>query len=112
MKKADIFVAVYVLTAFIMFIVTLHSWLLDVFLAINIATAFTIMFGSMFVKEVLDMSYFPHNVEYCGNTASASVALLLDELLRAGKLQRGDKLILSAFGAGFTTGTCLIEWTK
>lgn len=60
----------------------------------------------------LDMSYFPHNVEYCGNTSSASVALLLDELHRDGKLQRGDKLILSAFGAGFTTGTCLIEWTK
>lgn len=60
----------------------------------------------------LDMSYFPHNIEYCGNTSSASVALLLDELHRAGKLQRGDKLILSAFGAGFTTGTCLIEWTK
>ncbi len=60
----------------------------------------------------LDMSYFPHNVEYCGNTSSASVALLLDELHRDGKLQRGDKLIMSAFGAGFTTGTCLIEWTK
>lgn len=58
----------------------------------------------------LDLSYFPHNVEYCGNTSSASVALLLDELNRAGKLQRGDKLIMSAFGAGFTTGTCLIEW--
>ena len=60
----------------------------------------------------LDLSYFPHNVEYCGNTSSASVALLLDELYRDGKLQRGDKLIMSAFGAGFTTGTCLIEWTK
>ena len=60
----------------------------------------------------LDLSYFPHNVEYCGNTSSASVALLLDELHRDGKLQRGDKLILSAFGAGFSTGTCLIEWTK
>lgn len=60
----------------------------------------------------LDMSYFPHNVEYCGNTSSASVALLLDELHRDGKLQRGDKLIMSAFGAGFTTGTCLIEWTR
>lgn len=60
----------------------------------------------------LGMEYFPHNVEYCGNTSSASVALLLDELNRAGKLQRGDKLIMSAFGAGFTTGTCLLEWTK
>lgn len=60
----------------------------------------------------LDLSYFPHNVERCGNTSSASVALLLDELHRAGKLQNGDKLVMSAFGAGFTTGACIIEWNK
>lgn len=60
----------------------------------------------------LDLSYFPHNVDYCGNTSSASVALLLDELHREGKLQNGDKLVMSAFGAGFTTGTCIIEWNK
>lgn len=60
----------------------------------------------------LDMSYFPHNVDYCGNTSSASVPLLLDELARAGKLQAGDKILMSAFGAGFTTGACIIEWTK
>ncbi len=59
MKKADLFVAIYVLTAFIMFIVTLPSWLLDFFLAINIGIAFVIMFGTMFVKEVLDLSFFP-----------------------------------------------------
>ncbi|MEE1102944.1 MAG: 3-oxoacyl-[acyl-carrier-protein] synthase III C-terminal domain-containing protein, partial [Alistipes sp.] len=60
----------------------------------------------------LDMSYFPTNVERCGNTSSASVALLLDELHRDGKLQRGDKILMSAFGAGFTTAACIIEWTK
>ncbi len=59
LKKADLFVAIYILAAFIMFIVTLPNWLLDVLLAINIATAFTIMFSSMFVKEILDMSFFP-----------------------------------------------------
>ncbi len=59
MKKADLFVAIYVLTAFIMFIVTLPSWLLDFFLAVNIGIAFAIMFGTMFVKEVLDFSFFP-----------------------------------------------------
>lgn len=59
MKKADAFVAIYLLTAFVMFIVTLPSWLLDVLLAINIAIAFTILFSTMFVKEVLDLSYFP-----------------------------------------------------
>ena len=60
----------------------------------------------------LDMSYFPHNVDYCGNTSSASIPLLLDELARGGKLQKGDKILMSAFGAGFTTGACIIEWTK
>ena len=59
MKKADVFVAAYVLTAFIMFIVPLPNWLLDVFLAMNISVAFTIMFSCMFTKEVLDMSFFP-----------------------------------------------------
>jgi 3-oxoacyl-[acyl-carrier-protein] synthase-3 len=37
---------------------------------------------------------------------------LLDELAREGKLQRGDKVLMSAFGAGFTTGACIIEWNK
>jgi 3-oxoacyl-[acyl-carrier-protein] synthase-3 len=60
----------------------------------------------------LDMSHFPTNVERCGNTSSASVPLLLDEMAREGKLQRGDKILMSAFGAGFTTGACIIEWTK
>ena len=59
MKKADVFVAIYLLAAFVMFIVTLPNWLLDIFLAFNIAIAFTIMFSTMFVKEVLDLSYFP-----------------------------------------------------
>ena len=59
MKKADVAVAAYVLAAFIMLIVPIPSWLLDVLLACNIAVAFTIMFGTMFSKEVLDMSFFP-----------------------------------------------------
>ena len=58
-KKADVFVAIYILAAFVMFIVNLPNWLLDILLAFNIAIAFTIMFSSMFVKEVLDLSYFP-----------------------------------------------------
>ena len=60
----------------------------------------------------MDLSHFPTNVERCGNTSSASIALLLDELARDGKLQRGDKILMSAFGAGFTTGACIIEWNK
>lgn len=59
MKKADIAVAAYILAAFIMMIVPVPSQLLDVLLACNIAIAFTVMFGTMFSKEVLDLSFFP-----------------------------------------------------
>ena len=59
LKKADLGVAAYVLAAFIMFIVPIPSWLLDILLAINISVAFVIMFTCMFTKEVLEMSYFP-----------------------------------------------------
>ncbi len=59
MKKADLGVAAYVLAAFIMLIVPIPSGLLDVLLACNMAVAFAIMFGSMFAREALDMSYYP-----------------------------------------------------
>ena len=59
MRKADIAVAAYILAAFIMMIVPVPNQLLDVLLACNIAIAFTVMFGTMFSKEVLDLSFFP-----------------------------------------------------
>lgn len=59
MKKADVGVAAYIVAAFVMLIVPIPSRLLDVLLACNIAIAFTILFTTMFSKEVLDMSFFP-----------------------------------------------------
>ncbi len=59
MKRADFGVAIYVLSAFIMLIVPIPSWFLDILLAFNISMAFTILFGAMFSKEVLDLSYYP-----------------------------------------------------
>ena len=59
MPKADIGVAIYILAAFVMFIVSIPSWILDVLLAVNIAMAFTVLFTCMFIHEVLDISYFP-----------------------------------------------------
>ncbi|MDL2239534.1 beta-ketoacyl-ACP synthase 3 [Bacteroidales bacterium OttesenSCG-928-K03] len=53
---------------------------------------------------------FPHNIEHYGNTSSATIPLLLDELKRDGKLKKGETLVFSAFGAGFTTGACVIVW--
>ena len=59
LQKWDAVVAIYILTAFIMLIVPMPAWLLDVFMAFNMAVAFTVLFAAMFTKEVLDMSYFP-----------------------------------------------------
>lgn len=53
---------------------------------------------------------FPMNMDRYGNTSGASVPLLLDELNREGKLQRGDKIVLAGFGAGLTWGAALLEW--
>lgn len=53
---------------------------------------------------------FPVNVEKYGNTSAASIPLLLDELNRNGKLERGDLLLMSGFGAGLTWGGTLLHW--
>ncbi len=50
------------------------------------------------------------NIEKYGNTSSASIPIALDELAKSGKLKRGDKIILCAFGGGLADAACLIEW--
>lgn len=59
MKKADIGVALYLLAAIIMLIIPISSTVLDVFLAVNIAVAFTLLFKTMYAKEVLELSFYP-----------------------------------------------------
>jgi 3-oxoacyl-[acyl-carrier-protein] synthase-3 len=58
----------------------------------------------------VDDERFPHNIERTGNTSSATIPVLLDELNRAGKLKPGCRLILNAFGAGLCTATALVRW--
>lgn len=53
---------------------------------------------------------FPHNIERLGNTSSATIPVLLDETVRAGGIQRGDKIVLCAFGAGLASMACLLEY--
>ncbi|MFU0832209.1 MAG: Beta-ketoacyl-[acyl-carrier-protein] synthase III [Oscillospiraceae bacterium] len=55
---------------------------------------------------------FPVNYAECGNTSAASIPLLLDELNRNHRLKKGDILLLCAFGAGLTWGSCIIRWEK
>ena len=50
------------------------------------------------------------NIDRCGNTSAATVAIALDEANRQGRIKKGDIIELVAFGAGFTWGSCVIRW--
>jgi len=51
------------------------------------------------------------NLERFGNTSAASVIVALDEAVRGGRLQKGDFVLLVAFGGGFVWGASLLEWS-
>ena len=59
LRKTDLAVGIYMLAAIVFFIIPIPSFLLDVLFAINLGVALMLLFNVMFVKEVLDMSYFP-----------------------------------------------------
>lgn len=56
----------------------------------------------------LDESKVLVNIQHYGNTSGASIPLCIDEYKN--KLKKGDKLVLTAFGAGFTWGAMYIVW--
>ena len=65
------------------------------------------------IEAVADRAGFPAdkvlvNIEHVGNTSAASIPLCLDEY--KAKLHKGDKLILTAFGAGYTWGAMYLVW--
>ncbi|MEW6354726.1 MAG: beta-ketoacyl-ACP synthase III [Planctomycetota bacterium] len=50
------------------------------------------------------------NIEKYGNTSGASVPLALDEAVKAGRIKRGDHVILVGFGGGLVWGVAVIRW--
>jgi 3-oxoacyl-[acyl-carrier-protein] synthase-3 len=50
------------------------------------------------------------NLDKYGNTSAASIPIALDEAARAGRIKRGDTILLVAFGAGLTWGATLLNW--
>ncbi len=58
-KKNDLFMGIYLLSAVLFFIISIPSWLLDILLAFNIGVAMVVLFNALFAKEVLDMASFP-----------------------------------------------------
>ncbi|RMF57846.1 MAG: ketoacyl-ACP synthase III [Calditrichaeota bacterium] len=58
----------------------------------------------------LDDSQVVVNIDRYGNTTAATIPLALSEVYHDQKLQRGDYIVMAAFGAGFTWGSLLLRW--
>ena len=51
-----------------------------------------------------------NNIARYGNTSAASIPIALDEYARAGRIKRGDLILITAFGGGLTWGAGLVRW--
>lgn len=51
-----------------------------------------------------------NNLEKYGNTSGGSIPIALDEAVQAGRIQRGDTILMSGFGGGLSWGTSLFRW--
>ena len=92
MKRAEIAIGLYLLSAIIFLIVPLPAILLDIMLAVNMATALVVVFNALFAKETLDMSAFP-------------TVLLFTTIFRIGLNAASTKLILTTGEPGNVVST-------
>jgi 3-oxoacyl-[acyl-carrier-protein] synthase III len=51
-----------------------------------------------------------NNIMRYGNTTAATIPIALDECVRAGRINRGDLLVFTAFGSGFMWGSVAVRW--
>ncbi len=58
----------------------------------------------------LESSKVMLNIDRFGNTTAATIPLCLSEYFSNGQLKKGQTLVLSAFGAGYTWGSVLVKW--
>jgi 3-oxoacyl-[acyl-carrier-protein] synthase-3 len=50
------------------------------------------------------------NIDKYGNTTAATIPLCLSEWWHAGKVKKGQNLVLASFGAGYTWGAVYVKW--
>ena len=58
----------------------------------------------------MSMDHVVVTVDEHGNTSAASVPLALDAAVRAGKIKKGETVLMEAFGGGFTWGSVLFRY--
>ena len=51
-----------------------------------------------------------NNLQHYGNTSAGSIPLALDEAYREGRIRRGDRVLMSGFGAGLVWSTMIVQW--
>jgi 3-oxoacyl-[acyl-carrier-protein] synthase-3 len=61
-------------------------------------------------KLKIDPAKVYKNIDRYGNTSAASIPIALDELVRAGRIEAGDLVLMTAFGAGLVWGSVLVRW--
>lgn len=67
------------------------------------------------IDAVASYFKFPHekcivNLQHTGNTSAATIPMALDGAIRDGRIQRGQNLLMTAFGAGLTSGSVLLKY--
>ena len=67
---------------------------------------------SQFVQKQLGLpdEKVYNNIMRYGNTTAASIPIALSEAKKEGKIKKGDLVMMTAFGAGFTWGSVLMNW--
>jgi flagellar biosynthesis protein FlhA len=104
MKKNDMIVGMFLLSAIVFLIIPMPSFVLDIMLALNISIAMVVLFNAMFTKEVLNMSAFPTILLFTTmfrislNVSSTKLVLLTGEpgnvITTFGKFVGGGNLIV------------------
>ena len=61
-------------------------------------------------KMNLDEDHVVVNIGKYGNTTAATIPLAMSEAYQDGLIKKGNWIVISAFGAGYTWGSCLIKW--
>lgn len=61
-------------------------------------------------RKKIPMDRFRMTIAETGNTSSASIPITLDKMVRQGKIQRGETVLMVGFGAGLTYGGTLLRW--
>ena len=67
-------------------------------------------FGYTSPMQVPRLDKIVLNIERFGNTTAATIPLALDDAITDGRLKKGDRVLLTSVGAGFTIGAVLLRW--